>query len=98
MTRLFKITLYGGLYSFGFVKGGEFLALHARTYENWWIGLFFVILSLVWPFFLTHFAARDLVREFSRYLGCAKPTQKEDEDRGPNDVDSTDDDRVRNEG
>jgi hypothetical protein len=98
MTGLFKITLYGGLYSFGFVKGGEFLALHARTYENWWIGLFFVILSLGWPFFLTHFAARDLVREFSRYLGCAKPTQKEDGDRGPNDVDSTDDDRARNEG
>ena len=90
MTRLFKITLYGGLYSFGFVKGGEFLALHGRTYENWWIGLFFVILSLVWPFFLTHFAARDLVREFSSYLGCSKPTQKEDGDRGLNDADSMD--------
>lgn len=96
MTKLIKTTVYGGIYAFGFVKGSEFLALHARTYENWWVGLLFVILSLVWPFLLTHFAARDLVREFSSCLGCAKPTQKEDGDRGPNDADSTDDDRARN--
>jgi len=90
MTKLIKTTVYGGIYAFGFVEGSEFLALHARTYENWWIGLLFVILSLVWPFFLTHFAARDLVREFSSYLGCSKPTQKEDGDRGLNDADSMD--------
>lgn len=55
-----------------------------------------MILSLVWPFLLTHFAARDLVREFSSCLGRAKPTQKEDGDGRPNDADSTDDDRARN--
>jgi hypothetical protein len=90
MSKLIKASVYGGIYAFSFVEGSEFLALHGRTYENWWIGLFFVILSLVWPFFLTHFAARDLVREFSSYLGCSKPTQKEDGDRGLNDADSMD--------